>query len=77
MFGLRKIKYDNFDIALTKRDHEKVTVLKPIESDDGRNEDLGQRYLIRDQENKTRTVFEGELMTLDEAIEATKPKSAY
>ena len=77
MFGSNKNKYDNFDIAFTKRDREKVTVLKPIDSDDDRNEDLGQRYLIRGQDNKTRPVFEGELMTFDEAMESAKPKVTY
>ena len=70
-------KFESFDIAFTKRDSEKVIILKPLPTEEERNEDLGQRYLIRGQDNKTRPIFEGELISLEDAMAALPPKVKY
>jgi hypothetical protein len=56
------------EVAFTKKDHEKVVVLKPLNaSEDDRNVDLGQLYLLRGNDNKIFRLYEFELLTAEEA----------
>ena len=66
MLFSNKQKFSQGDIAFTKKESMKVMIMKPIECDDERNKDLGQRYLVRGDENKMFPLYEFELMDLDE-----------
>lgn len=72
MFKKNEPKFDKGDIAFTKKDSEKVIVMKEAAPDSDRNKDLGRCYLIRGSDNKFRVLYEFELMTLDEATAGTK-----
>jgi hypothetical protein len=65
-------KFNSGDIAFTKRDIEKVTVLglaKKREHLSDNYVDFGTEYIIRGADNKARPIYEFELLTLEEACE--------
>jgi hypothetical protein len=63
-------KFSQSDIAFTKRDTEKVTILglaKKRETVSETYVDFGIEYIIRGADNRSRPIYEFELMDLDEA----------
>ena len=65
-------KFNSGDIAFTKRDTEKVTILGLAKKRENVSEtyvDFGVEYIIRGADNRTRPIYELELMTLDEACD--------
>jgi hypothetical protein len=65
-------KFERGDLVFTKKDNEKVIIMKVADPDDQRNSDLGLRYLVRGDGNKMFPLYEFELMTLDEYISSTQ-----
>lgn len=60
-------KFKKGDIGFTRKDKEKVLVLKCLGFDEGnRNEDLGPLYLVRGEKQYSFRLYEYELLSLDE-----------
>ena len=64
-----KPKFRQGDMGFTRKDCEKVFILKCLSSDpEDRNADLGPSYLVRGNDQFTFKLYECEIMTLDEFI---------
>ena len=69
IFGKKDVpgKFNQGDIGFTRKDLEKVFILKKLDLDpEDRNADLGPSYLVRGDKQFAFRLYECEILTLEE-----------
>ena len=64
-------KFRPGDLVFSKKDNEKLCILRVITDIDDRDADMGIEYVARGDDHKKKRIFEIELATLDEMVDSS------